>query len=623
MKHTYFEVWNFKGIEHIKLDFSSSPNSNIYTLVGLNESGKTTILEAINFFTYKTETLDPLNLQGYSVKDVHELIPVSKRSNFNDKVKIKVGYKLDENDNMEIKKFLEKNFNFHLPNNYSEEIYIEQTYEFKDSRLLPDQPKTVLGNVRPPGKYKGSRKMTNLKQEDWYKLFPFIKTLLPTVLYFPNFLFEFPDKIYLENEPTNQDLHKFYRNVLQDVLDATKEGTNLQKHVLERAKNGSYFDKKSLDSVLLKMGSNISKTVFSNWNRIFKRTTGRKEILVIIDQDSSVNPTQSTDGQTEVKNKPWYIQLSLKDGSESYSISDRSLGFRWFFAFLLLTQYRGSRKEAPNNVLFLFDEPASNLHSSAQSQLLESFAQFSQNSSIVYTTHSHHMIKPDWLEGAFVVKNEGLEYDDSYENYDAAHTQITLHKYRDFAVKHPNQTTYFQPVLDVLDYCPSQLENIPNVVMLEGKNDFYTMKYINDNLFNNKNKLNLVPGTGAGSLDTLIRLYLAWGRNFIVLLDSDKGGKKQKDRYEMIFGILVEGKIFSLEDINSSWSKKTTEGLFTDTEKLRIQKTAYPSSSTFNKKHFNRAIQEAHLTNSIINLSKNTKSNFEDIIEFCSANLKK
>ncbi len=54
MKHTYFEVWNFKGIEHIKLDFSSSPNSNIYTLVGLNESGKTTILEAINFFTYKT-----------------------------------------------------------------------------------------------------------------------------------------------------------------------------------------------------------------------------------------------------------------------------------------------------------------------------------------------------------------------------------------------------------------------------------------------------------------------------------------------------------------------------------------------------------------------------------------
>ncbi len=106
MKHTFFEVWNFKGIEHIKLDFNSHPNSNVYTLVGLNESGKTTILEALNFLTYKYENLDPLDLRGYSVKDVHELIPIAKRSNFNDKIKIKVGYKLDDEDKEKIIKFL-------------------------------------------------------------------------------------------------------------------------------------------------------------------------------------------------------------------------------------------------------------------------------------------------------------------------------------------------------------------------------------------------------------------------------------------------------------------------------------------------------------------------------------
>lgn len=625
MKHSYFEVWNFKGIEHIKLDFNSHPNSNIYTLVGLNESGKTTILEALNFFSYKPETLDPLNLHGYSIKDVHELIPISKRSNFNEEIIIRVGYKFDDEDKNRIRRFLSENLYFDLMREIKDEFHIEIGYRFKNSQLMQSQPRKTWANFDFWGKARRARKETELKGDNWQSLVNFVKTFLPSILYFPNFLFEFPDKIYLESSKVDDEKHAFYRTVLQDVLDATGENTNLTDHVLNRAKDGGWISRNALESVLLKMGSHISRTVFTNWNRIFKRTSGGKEIIVTIGlEDKGDKVTKNTEGEKVIiENKLWYIQLRLKDGSEYYSISDRSLGFRWFFAFLLLTQYRGFRKDAPDNVLFLFDEPASNLHSSAQSQLLESFARFPQNSSIIYTTHSHHMINPAWLEGAFVVKNEGLEYNDNYENYDAANTEITLHKYRDFAVKHPNQTTYFQPVLDVLDYCPSQLENVPDIVMLEGKNDYYTLKYLNDKIFDNKNKINLAPGSGAGSLDTLIRLYLAWGRNFVVLLDSDKGGKTQKDRYEQVFGILVEGKIFSFEDINSSWKKKTMESLFTEAEKIKIQKISYPASSTFNKKHFNRAIQEAYLTNNNITLSKTTKADFEKIIEFCSTNLSK
>ncbi|GFO97543.1 hypothetical protein ig2599ANME_1747 [groundwater metagenome] len=50
MKFTEFKIKNFKGIEDITINLDKSPNANIYTLVGLNESGKTTILEAINLF---------------------------------------------------------------------------------------------------------------------------------------------------------------------------------------------------------------------------------------------------------------------------------------------------------------------------------------------------------------------------------------------------------------------------------------------------------------------------------------------------------------------------------------------------------------------------------------------
>src|SRR4051812_29531365 len=125
MKHSYFEIRNFKGIDHIRLDFEANPKSNIYTLVGLNESGKTTILQAINFLTYKTESLDPLNLPGYSVKDVHELIPINKRSNFNGEILIEAGYIPEPEDQVKIKNYLKKNLEFELKHDV-QPFYVRQ-----------------------------------------------------------------------------------------------------------------------------------------------------------------------------------------------------------------------------------------------------------------------------------------------------------------------------------------------------------------------------------------------------------------------------------------------------------------------------------------------------------------
>src|SRR5262249_2490045 len=162
----------------------------------------------------------------------------------------------------------------------------------------------------------------------------------------------------------------------------------------------------------------------------------------------------------------------------------------------------GFRENSNNHILFLLDEPASNLHSSAQAQLLKSFGRLLEKCSIIYTTHSHYMINPEWLEGTYVVKNEGLDYtsnEDEY-NYIARKTSIIIKKYRQFAIQHLDQTTYFQTILDVLDYSTSKLENIPNVIMLEGKNDFYTLKYF-QRYTTQYDFLNMMPGNGAGSLE--------------------------------------------------------------------------------------------------------------------------
>ncbi|MBM0170454.1 ATP-binding protein [Altererythrobacter sp. C41] len=48
VRYLKFRIQNFKGIKDTEVDLRSSTGANVFSLVGLNESGKTTILEAIH-----------------------------------------------------------------------------------------------------------------------------------------------------------------------------------------------------------------------------------------------------------------------------------------------------------------------------------------------------------------------------------------------------------------------------------------------------------------------------------------------------------------------------------------------------------------------------------------------
>lgn len=45
MRFLKFEINNFKGVTKATLDLTKLRSANVITLVGLNESGKTTLLE--------------------------------------------------------------------------------------------------------------------------------------------------------------------------------------------------------------------------------------------------------------------------------------------------------------------------------------------------------------------------------------------------------------------------------------------------------------------------------------------------------------------------------------------------------------------------------------------------
>lgn len=598
MKFTYFKFENFKGIEKQTLDLTKNPDSRVFTLVGLNESGKTTVLEAINYFAYKPESLEALELDSYVVGDIHSLIPINKRDNFNGFITIEAGIELEGEDIEEIKKTFKKEGNIKLTN-YSNTLSYTQKYFFKNSIHQPDNDKKNW-EYDFKGKKGNERKEKRLKNNDALIAHRIILQRMPSILYFPNFLFEFPEKIYLDSSITDSK-HQFYQSIIQDVLDSLDNDTNIADHLISRIKSDDKNENRNLNSLIGKMQKMLTDVIFTKWNQIFNKEIAKTEIILYYGQDEKKGP---------------YLEFNIKDDVDTYRIIERSLGFRWFFVYILLTQFRRFRKKH-KNVFFLFDEPASNLHPSAQLELLKSFERLPK---VLYTTHSHYLINPKWLENTFVIKNEAIDYNKE-EDFKSKNTDIRITKYREFAVNYPNQTSYFQPILEILDYRPANLELVPNVVITEGKTDFYIFNYFQEVIKSENNPLKLVPGASSSNLENLISLYLGWGKNFIVLLDSDKSGKEQKKRYEELFGLSISDRVLTYHDIDACWSNTKTEDLFSDADLLHIQEKSYPSNNKYNKKLFNRSIQELYVKTEFVKLSKETDQNLEKVINFLKSKL--
>jgi predicted ATP-dependent endonuclease of OLD family len=607
MKFSEFTIKNFKGIEDITFKLDRSPQANIYTLVGLNESGKTTILEAINLFNPSDVGLSGLDLPGATIKNFNELIPISKRDNFNDKIEITVSLTLENDDILKISEFVRKNTPFKKVNFEDRKITYYRRYHFANSNYTKSESLwTGFSGTLKTSRVEKFKQINSKYYPDVnFALSSLCKTLIPNILYFPNFLFDFPSRIYLETKEIPAPKEKFYVELIQDILNSLENDTNIKIHIIERIKSSDSNQKRNLDRLIQKMEKKVSDVVFDAWNRIFKRKITNTKIII----NYSLNEENLA-----------YLEFEIEAEDGIYQINERSLGFKWFFIFLLFTQFRPFRKDSPQNVIFLFDEPASNLHSSAQKQLLKSFENLTSNSKIIYTTHSHHLINPEWLESTYVVKNEGLQLDDP-ESYNVKKTNITIESYREFVTNHPHNTAYFQPILDVLDYTPSILESVPNCILLEGKNDYYTLAYFNEVIFKSTYSLNMAPSTGSGNLDTLISLYIGWGKEFIILLDSDKAGKKEKERYIEKFGLIVEERIYLIGDINSKWDSKAIETLFENTDAFDLQFKFYKSATALNKTHFNRAIQESLINKKDFEFSAETKENFKEILDFLKIKL--
>jgi predicted ATP-dependent endonuclease of OLD family len=610
MEFIKFKIKNFKGIKEVTIDLSRTPRSRVYTLVGLNESGKTTILEALSNMggkPYDLKKTDP-SRNSLSATDYQSFIPVSERYNFNGTINLTSHLQFDATDKVKIAKFLLDQMNYKLEN-LQDTFSITKTITYKDSAF---EKVNNVWNLIPSVKRPRGRSIIRLGEstthQDWLKLVQYVQTLIPKVLYFKNEVFDFPHKIFLTDSERRKGqisyaVNQFYCEVIQDVLHAIDPSLSLQKHLITRKNSPTNGDKQTLAGLLQKIGSHITQTIMRQWETIFNRPLRDKRIQAICEAEPN--------GQI-------YLQLRLEDGGELFDITERSTGFQWFFVFILLTQYRGYRNES---AIFLYDEPASNLHSAAQQQLINCFAKLPEQFMALYSTHSHYLINPDWLDSTLVVRNEAVTADDTVD-FDSAKTDIKLLPYRTFVAQNPSGLSYFQPILDVLHYVPSKLELLKPPLLVEGKSDFYALSYLTKVCESIALPFDVIPCLGSGTLDQLIALYAGWGKEFIVLLDSDKAGKTEQVRYEKKFGSLIHGRLFTYGNIDAKWDGYGIEKIIGKSDLLLIQQTVFPEKN-YKKDLANLAIQELNAKKQPVKLTPLLKERVQTLVTYLTKQLVK
>lgn len=597
-------IKNFKGIRDVTLDLSKHPNGKFYTFVGLNESGKTTILEAISNFCYGKDPIITSKSETLGKVDYPDMIPIFARGNFNDTISISFTVSLSQGDHNYLLYKLKEKYSWIKNIKTNNPFSVRNEIVFSDSKFKPSPRIWDLDlEIREDKKYSKFKKIGDARNEIWQDSATILQDLFPDIIYFPSSIFDFPGRIYIDAKSSQKDI--FYSKIIQDVLNSLNRNYDLKKHVLDRMKANDESSKKYLRAVLKDLSNELTRTIIENWRDIFPNTH-RNGPKFVVNEGSDAS---GKDGQ-------YYLDFSIDDGNGLSGINERSLGFRWFFVFRLLTYYRGCRYvNKEKNILFLLDEPASNLHQSAQQKLLSCFENLPQNCYVFYTTHSHHLINPKWVDNIYIVKNNAINYDLSDWRKDLA-TDITLTRYKKFIADNPNETTYFQPILDVLDYKPSNLECISNALLVEGKNDFYTLELVKRCLGINYEGYQIVPSSrGCGGMDTLISLYLGWGKEFILLLDSDKKIDEAIQHYIKEWGEPIRNKIYTINNLlNRTDENIGMEKMFSKDDLLAIvDEKNETGNPIFTKNKFNRAIQELLMSNRIPILSDYTKNSFKKL----------
>jgi predicted ATP-dependent endonuclease of OLD family len=115
MQFDEFSIENFKGIQSACLNLRTSAKNRVFTLIGLNESGKTTLLEAIHSFSPDPDSQILFSSANFLKTSKDDLIPRHRISDFSETVSVTATVTMDDDDVSALRRFCRDELNADYP----------------------------------------------------------------------------------------------------------------------------------------------------------------------------------------------------------------------------------------------------------------------------------------------------------------------------------------------------------------------------------------------------------------------------------------------------------------------------------------------------------------------------
>lgn len=524
------EIFNFKGIQTAKIKIVKN---RIVLLLGLNESGKTSLLKAIEAFDYRNDLTDKNFLISFRNRaDLTEHKPV----------RIKCAISLNSESLKNIKnqfiKIIKKENNIKLEYNKLEEFLdsIGEEEKILISRIIPFNERGVQPSYyQIESKHEFIKKNTNIQK----MLAQFIVRNCPPIMYFEDFQDMIPNKIFVNNK--SDAFHEIWYDIIDGLFfEAVGENYLVKNFVTD-------YQNQTSRPLAMSALNRVNILLNEKYTKRWKELSGVKDIKnVKLDYHSITK-----------KNNYFEIKIQDKNGSE-FSATERSKGAIWYLCFLMKAEFRKKKMHRDNKgkPVYLIDEPASNLHSTAQNTMLGDFQKLVEDTSVIYTTHSRHLVSVNNLATTYVVKRTS--------------GKTSCIKWGEYIREKSAQQSYYQPLIDLLDIIPDDIsaDGIwKKALIVEGPSDAYILRVMYKIIY--KKKLNFViyVAGSASNMKFLISINEGWNTDFKVLLDQDKAGIENAEKYIKEFSLSLNENIF----YHPKESKKI-EDYFTQEDLLELRK---------------------------------------------------
>lgn len=480
MRYSEFNIIEFRNIKNVKIKVKEGLNP----IIGINDSGKSSILEAIDTF-HESLYLDR-NVVSKRIEDfqIEAIITELTQSELSGIFRILVKNNTSEDDgeiliNPYPTKYLPSMY-FKIVKHYEDgAAKLSKVILYDDDQCIQCAP---LNNTIPDS--------FDIDGNDF-----------PNINHFDDFSSE-PVSVIYDNEhdfPTNKERE------LNHMYWKIGDEKQLLYTIFTKIPMWAHNREKGLQE--------LGKLITDEFDKLSKRLSQPHEKILF-----KAFFRENEEGS--------YVEIKGFENGKEFNLSERSSGFRWSYNMMLFTRFNPYINGLHKRGLILLDEPETHLHESIQSELLDYLMKLSDINDIVMATHSSHLLNPnkiDFKDIQIVKKENGL---------------IKLNSYDEVSGSKLNALMPVYTALQLDEF--SELAYGKYIVVVEGKMDRYALQLfcgLDDRfaIWDCSSASNIGGKPTKDGIDKNVTILSRRNFNFMVLADyDDEGIKAVKDTKESL-----------------------------------------------------------------------------------------